>query len=164
MMSYKSFYRHIVQKGDSYEIQRKGEKYGTYSTLADALYERDRLMAVDWDWDKSMELPETINGYKHIDLPPFNHKVSYISKDKECWVVRNKGKDQRYRGTYYSEEEAIKVARIYNGTISHKKEAYRVQKRIDGRTKYFGRFNTLEEAEQKVKELERRDWNANTTE
>lgn len=160
-MSYKSFYRHIVQKGDSYEIQRKGEKYGTYSTLADALYERDRLIAVDWDWDKSMELPETINGYKHIRLPPFNHKSTYISKDNECWVVRNKGKEQKYRGTYYSEKEAKEVARIYNGTISHKKEAYRVQKRINGRTKYFGRFNSYEEAEQKVKELQRRDWNVN---
>ena len=160
-MKYKSFYRHIVKVGNSYAIQRKGEKYGTYSTLADALYERDRLMAVDWDWDKSMELPETINGYIHIDLPPFEHKSSYITEDKECWVVRNKGKHQKYRGTYYTEEEAVNVARIYNGTISHKKKAYRVQKRINGRTRYFGRFKTYEEAESKVKELERSDWNAN---
>lgn len=163
MMSYKSFYRHIVKNKNSYEIQRKGEKYGTYSTLADALYERDRLMAVDWDWDKSMELPETMNGYIHIDLPPFGHESTYISKDNECWVVRNRGKVQRYRGTYQTEEEAIRVARIYNGTISHKSEAYRVQKRINGRTRYFGRFKTYEDAEKRVKELEECDWNANLT-
>ncbi len=162
-MSYKSFYRHIVQNGNSYEIQRKGEKYGTYSTLADALYERDRLMGVDWDWDKSMELPETVNDYENIDLPPFEHKSTFISKDNECWVVRNKGREQQYRGTYYSEEEAVEVAKIYNGTITHKKEAYRVQRRINGRTKYFGRFKTYKEAEERVKELMECDWDANNT-
>lgn len=157
-MAYESFYRYIIEENGSYCIKKGNEKYGTYSTIEDALYERDRLIAVDWDWDKSMELPETVNGYIHIDLPPFEHKSTFITKDNECWVVRNKGKEQKYRGTYRTEEEAKQVAKIYNANISHKKEAYRVQKRINGRTKYFGRFKTLEEAENRVKELKECGW------
>ena len=156
-MSYESFYRYIHQRGNSYEIVKGGEKFGTYRTLADALYERDRLIAVDWDWDLSMELPETINGYIHIKLPPFTH-TTHITHDSECWVVRNRGRKQEYRGTYYTEEEAKEVARIYNASISHKNEAFRVQKRINGTTVYFGRYKTYEEAKKRVKELERNGW------
>lgn len=162
-MSYESFYRYIFKTNGNYRIIRKGEDFGTYSKVEDALYERDRLMAVDWDWDRYMELPETINGYIHITLPPFDREFSFISEDRECWVVRDSGKEQRYRGTYFSEEEANKVARIYNSRVSHKRKAYRVQRRIKGRTKYFGRYKTYEEAQRRVEELEMCDWNADTS-
>ena len=141
-----------------YRIQKDGEIYGAYKRLEDALYERDRLIAVDWDWDLSLELPETPNNYIHIDLPPFNHQPTHITVDKECWVVRSRGKSQRYYGRYSSEEEAMKVARIYDAKVSHKNKAYRVQRRIDGRTQYFGRYKTLEEAEERVKQLEKNEW------
>ena len=51
-MSYKGFYKYIIKVGDHYQIMKGNEKFGTYNRLADALYERDRLIAVDWDWDK----------------------------------------------------------------------------------------------------------------
>lgn len=158
MREYSSFYRYIYERNGSYEIIKDNEKYGTYNTLADALYERDRLEAVDWDWDLSMELPETINGYIHIQLPPYNHKGSNITYDKEHWVVRGKGRRAKYYGTYYTEEEAKKVALIYNAKISHRNSAYRVQRRVDGKTTYFGRYKTYEEAEERVKELEKNGW------
>lgn len=157
-MSYKGFYRYIVFEKGSYHIVKDNERYGSYRRLEDALYERDRLIAVDWDWDLSMELPETPNNYIHIDLPPFDHMPTNITVDKEHWVVRGKGKEQRYYGRYYDYDEAKRVAMIYNANISHKKEAFRVQKRIKGKTHYFGRYPTMEKAQARVKELEANNW------
>lgn len=165
-MSYKNFYKHIVERNGSYVIERRkdGEYYGIFDSLADALYERDRLIAVGWDLDLAMDLPETENIYKYIDLPPFNHQPTNITVDNECWVVREKGKSQRYRGRYPTIDEAMRVARIYNANVSHKNKGYRVQKRINGRTRYFGRYATYEEAEKRVKELEQNGWENEFTE
>lgn len=157
-MSFKSFYRYIVKHKNSYQIIKDNEKYGSFLRLEDALYERDRLIAVDWNWDLYMELAETPNNYYGIELPPFNHEPSHITVDNECWVVRDKGKNQKYRGRYSSFDEAKTVARIYNANISHKKKAYRVQRRLNGKTKYFGRYKSLEDAERRVKELESNGW------
>lgn len=157
-MSYDSFYRYIVKKNDKYWIVKDNEWFMDCETLAEALYERDRLEATGWEWDNYVQLPDTINGYIHIDLPPFTKQSSHINRDRECWVVRGHGKSQKYYGTYYTREEAEKVARIYDANISHKRSYYRIQKRINGRTKYFGRFSTYEEAEERVKLLEKNDW------
>ena len=157
-MSYEGFYRHIVFENNRYHVVKGNERYGSYRRLEDALYERDRLIAVDWDWDLSLELPETPNNYIHINLPPFNHQPTHITVDNEHWVVREKGKEQKYRGRYHTFEEAKRVAMIYSANISHKNKAYRVQKRINGKTKYFGRYPTLEQAERRVKELEANNW------
>jgi len=162
-MSFKGFYRYIVKQGDKYRIIRNGEDYGSYRRLADALYERDRLIAVDWDWELSMELPETPNNYIHIDLPPFDHQPTHITEDKEVWIVRGHGKRQKYYGRYPTEEEAKRVARIYSANVSKKNKAYRVQRRIKGKTRYFGRYPTLEQAQARVKELEKCDWNVKPT-
>jgi len=157
-MSYKSFYRHIVENNGLYWIKKDNENFGSYRRIEDALYERDRLMAVDWDWDKYMELPDTPNNYIHINLPPFQHHASYITVDCEHWVVRDKGRSQKYRGRFNSFEEAKKVATIYSANISHRRKAFRVQRRIDGKTRYFGRYPTREKAEERVRELEANGW------
>lgn len=158
-MSYKGFYRYIDKTGDTYSIRKNNERFGTYNTLADALYERDRLIAVDWDWDALMELPETNNNYIHIDLPPFHHdEPTYISVEKEYWMVRGKGRRQKYFGKYGSLEEAKKVAMIYNANISHKSKRYVVKKTINGKKKYFGSFLDYEDAEKLVEELKANNW------
>lgn len=157
-MSYNAFYRYIVKVDDKYMIMKGNESFGKYNTLADALYERDRLIAVDWDWDLSMELPETINGYIHIDLPPFNHQPSYIVEESEHWIVRGKGARQRYYGTYNSEKEAKKVALIYNANINYRPPRWSVKKKFNGKEKFFGRYKTREEAEARVKFLIENNW------
>ena len=159
-MAFGTFYRYIQKIDDNtYCVTKNNEKFGTYNRLEDALYERDRLIQVGWDWDLWMELPETINGYIHITLPPFNHEPKYISYESEHWVVRDKGKEQKYRGRYHSLEDAKKVALIYDGTISHKRGAYCVRRRIDGVSTYFGRYKTFEEAQERVEELDEKGWN-----
>ena len=157
-MAYSSFYRYIYFEKDKYWIIKDNERWMDCKTLPEALYERDRLENAEWNWDKYVQLPHTMNGYIHISLPPFDRNVSYINVDRECWVARGHGKRQKYYGTYYTEEEALNVARIYNANISHKNKAYRIQKRIGGRTRYFGRFKTYEEAEERVNELIDIDW------
>lgn len=157
-IGYKGFYRYISKVGNSYRIVKDNEDYGTFSTLADALYERDRLIAVDWDLDLAMELPETINGYIHIDLPPFNHEPTYIHNETEHWVVRGKGARQRYYGTYYSKEEAERVAMIYNANITYVPQKFSVYKKINRKEEFFGRYKNIEEAQARVEELKRNNW------
>lgn len=157
-MSYRNFYRYIEKRGNRYFIRKDNEYYGSYSRLEDALYERDRLIQVGWDVDLWVNLAETINGYIHIDLPPFNHDPSYISVEKECWVVRDKGKNPRHRGRYPTLEEAKKVALIYDGNISHKREGYSVRRFMNGKSEYYGRYKTRDEAESRVEELKMNGW------
>lgn len=153
-----SFYRYIYKFGNTYWIMKNNEKYLLCKNLADALYERDRLMSVNWDWDKYCELPETINNYIHIDLPPFEHKPRYISHLKEHWRVVGKGRKGKYHGVYYSKEEADEVALIYDANVYYSPEKFCVQRRIDGQAKKFGCYNTLRMAEHRVEELMRNGW------
>lgn len=157
-MSYDGFYRHIYKEHNKYWIIHKGERYIDCKTLEEALYERDRFISVDWNWDLYLQLPHTINGYIHIDLPPFGHKAEYISEIKEHWVVVSKGANPRYYGTYYTQEEADKVRRIYNGRVSHRKAKWKVQRTVNGKCKYFGLYPTKNEAIERVEELKRNGW------
>lgn len=157
-MSYSYFYRYIYKYNDDYWIIKNNEWYLSFPTLEEALFERDRLIAVDWDWELYCELPSTINNYIHLDLPPFEHKPKYIVTDRENWVVRGKGRNGKYYGTYYTEEEAEEIRLIHNGRKYHYPQRYRVQKRIDGRSVTFGYFKTLKEAEEEVLRLKENDW------
>lgn len=160
-MSYKGFYRYIYKNKDSFDIIKDNEKYGTYRRLEDALYERDRLIGAKWDWDDYMSMPETNNGYIHIDLPPFDHTPSYITREPSAWIVRSKGAKPKYYGTYRNEDEAKNVARIYNANIYFKEERFTVRKTFNGEKKFFGRYKTRKEAEEKVEELISNNWERN---
>lgn len=157
-MSYDSFYRYIRKDGNKYWLVKNGERFTDCKTLAEALYERDRFDSVGWDWDKYVQLPHTPNNYIHIDLPPFEHKPRWISEDRECWIVRGHGRRNKYFGTYYTLDEAKKVARIYNARIYHKKKGFRVYRTVNGKRTYFGRYPTMELAEKRVEELEKNGW------
>lgn len=127
-------------------------------TIEEALYERDRFVNVNWDWDLYVLLQDTANGYIHIDLPPFDKEPSYITVESEYWRVRDKGAKQRYRGVYHSEEEAKRVANIYDANITYVPVRYRVNKKFNGKEKFFGRYKTWEEAEERVRELKQNNW------
>lgn len=157
-LAYDSFYRYIYEENGKYWLIKNGERFIDCKTLPEALFERDRFENVGWDWDKYVQLPHTMNGYIHIDLPPFEHKPSYIAHEKECWLVRGHGRRQKYYGTYYTREEAEKVARIYRANIQHKNEGFRVLRKINGKQRYYGRYPTRELAEERVKELMESDW------
>lgn len=150
-----SFYHHIRKKGRFYEILKNSEIYGSYENVEDALYDRDRLIKVNWDWDLFVEMVDTPNFYYQIDLPPFDKQPKYVSHVRERWQVWDGG---NYRGSYLTEEEAKKVARIYNSKIYHKKEKWCVTKSVNGYKQWFGQFDTEEEALAKVKELEEEGW------
>lgn len=152
-----TFYRNIKKSTQGYRVVKKGECYGSFPDLATALFERDRLIAVDWDWDDYVNLPDQYNNYIHVNLPPFENEPSYISVEKEHWIVRDKI-TQKYRGRYNTLEEAKRVARIYDGNISHKKQGFAVRRHIDGVSVYFGRYKTWEEAKERVEELKKNDW------
>ena len=141
-MGYDRFYRYIYRTKNGYRVMKDGETYGVYKTLAEALYERDRFMAVNWDWGEYVYLQDTINGYIHITLPPFHHDAKYITLERETWIVRAKGSEYRYYGQYHSLEVAEKVALIDNDRITHRPPRWRVQRK--GKT--YGYFETEEEA------------------
>ena len=52
---YKNPMRHIQKSGRKYHIQRRGEFYGAYSNIIDAMNERDLLEQYDWDICKVAE-------------------------------------------------------------------------------------------------------------
>ena len=113
-MEHGKIYRYIIKKNNGYAIEKNKEHYGWYNDLTDALFDRDRLEQVDWDWALFVLLPEVPNHYKAIELPPFKKKRDYITCIPTKW---------------------------------------RVQKKINGRMRYFGTYDTLEEAEEKRNEL-----------
>lgn len=157
-MSYEGFYRYIYKHGDKYRIIKGNEIFLICNTLSEALYERDRLVGCNWDWEAYVHLPDTINGYIHIDLPPFNHRATYITHINEYWIVLSKGRNPRYYGCYHSFEEAETVMNIYKGRIVHRKDRWRVQRKINGKMMHFGNYDTKQEAIDRVKELEKNGW------
>lgn len=157
-MTYDGFYRYIFEVNGKYRIIKNAETFLICDTIEEALYERDRLENVNWDWEEYVHMVDTINGYIHIDLPPYSKKYSYITEESEHWMVRGKGKNPKYHGTYSSYDEAEKVARIYNANITYKPVTFAVKKEINGKKKFFGRYKTFEEAENRVLELKLNDW------
>ena len=157
-MSYEAFYRYIRFMHGKYWIIKNNELYMDCETLAEALYERDRLIGVDWDWDRYVQLADTPNNYIHIDLPPFEHKPRYISRESEAWVVKHKGAESKYMGSYRTEEEAKRVALTYNARVWRKPLRFVVRRKINGKTIHYGKYKTLEEAEKRVEELEMNGW------
>lgn len=149
------FYRYIIKNGDSYEIMKDNEKFGTYRKLTDALYERDRLIESDWNWDDMLQLEERDNPYEHMKLPKFVHKYSYIAKVSSSYMVFD---GRTYKGVFNNKKDAYKCAEQFNGKVVKSNERYRVQKSIDGKTKYFGYYGTEEEAIKRRDELIEKGW------
>lgn len=150
-----SFYHHIHKNGRLFEIVKGTELFGSYENVEDALYDRDRFIRVNWDWDLFVELVDTPNHYYQITLPPFDKQPKYVHRIREKWQVSD---GENYHGTYYTEKEAKRVARIYNSNIQHKKEKWGVTRTVNGKKRWFGQYNTKEEALAKVEELNKNGW------
>ena len=122
-MKDEAFYRYIYRQGDGYCIKKNNEYYGEYDKLEEALFDRDRLIQTNWDVSLWLELPDMPNPYYHIELPPFNHDMTGITRVSK---------------------------------------PYRVQKRINGKVKYFGAYATYDEAKQRRDELISNNWECGT--
>lgn len=153
------FYKHIKKRGNSYEINKrigdKVESFGTYSKLTDALYERDRLIKVDWDWDDLMALEETENFYEQMDLPYFVHEYSYIRRIPLCYKVFIK---TEFKGRFRNKKDAVKFAEEIGGRIVEVRKKYRIEKKINGKSVYFGQYKSLEDAQKRRDELIENGW------
>ena len=103
-------------------IEKNHIHYGWYTDIRWALYDRDRLIEVDWDLGEWVYLPERENKYLHMELPPKNLK--------------------RWRQYIYPDNNQ-----------------FRIIKTINGKKKYFGRYNTIDEAIKRRNELMECDWN-----
>ena len=118
-MKRKAFYRYIYKQGDGYCIKKNNGYYGGYDILEEALFDRDRLEQTNWNVSLWLELPDVPNPYYHMELPPFNHDKTYITRMPE---------------------------------------RFKVQKRINGRAKVFGTYDSYEEAKQRRDELISNNW------
>ena len=87
--------------------------------MEEALFDRDRLEQTNWNVSLWLELPDMPNPYYHIELPPFNHDKTYITRLPE---------------------------------------RFKVQKRINGKAKVFGTYESYEEAKQRRDELISNNW------
>lgn len=149
------FYKYIVKNGNYYAIMKDNEKYGTYRRLEDALYERDRLIECDWDWEDSLELPEKDNPYLKMKLPRFVHEYSYIYHVAQTYRVF---KGAEYKGTFNTKTDAYAYAEEIGGRVATTNKRYRVAKRVNGKSVYFGQYATLEEAIKRRDELMENGW------
>lgn len=149
------FYKYIIKTQYGYEIKKGNEKFGSYKKLTDALYERDRLIKANWNWDDALQLEETPNHYEKMELPRFIHEMSYIHKFALTYEVYL---GKRLMGKFNTKRDAYAYANEIGGEVKYKNIKYRVQKSIDGKNRYFGQFKTLKEAQKRRNQLERNGW------
>lgn len=115
------FYRYIYPHHNGYQIKKDNIHYGWYDDIRWALFDRDRLESVNWDFEEFVWLPERDNPYLTMKLPP---------RELDRW--------RQY---------------VYVST-----KGFRIQKKINGKLKYFGTFKTLDEALDKRNELMQKGW------
>lgn len=149
------FYKYISKNGNSYYITKDNENFGSYTKLSDALYERDRLIQANWDWDALMELPETENYYERMNLPKFIHEYSYIYRVANTYMIY---KDGEYFCSFNTKRDAYGYAMMIGGEVIEGNHLFHVRKRVDGKYKHFGSFTTLEEAVKRRDELLKKGW------
>ena len=103
-------YRYITKRDDKWQLRYKGEHYGWYNRIEEALFDRDRLESVDWDISVFVELPELPNPYDNMNLPEYEeHIASYIQHIPEKWRVQKRINGKLcYFGVYDTLEEAEK--------------------------------------------------------
>lgn len=150
-----NFYKYISKNGNSYYITKNNENFGSYTRLSDALYERDRLIQADWNWDALMELPETENFYEKMNLPKFIHEYSYICRIAHTYKVYKNGE---YYCSFNGKRNAHDYAKMIGGEVVEENHMYRVQKSVDGKIKHFGSYKTMEEAVNRRDELVKKGW------
>ena len=150
-----NFYRYIIETNSGYQIKKGNEKYGTYRKLTDALYERDRLIKADWNWDDALQLEETTNFYEKMKLPKFVHKMTFIHKTAMSYEVYIK---DTYMCRFNNKTDAYAYANEVGGRVKAKNPRYRVQKSINGKQHYFGQYRTLKEAQKRRNQLIRNGW------
>ena len=149
------FYKYIVKSKNSYRVIKDNVDYGSFTRLTDALYERDRLIKCNWDWEDALELEETDNPYEKMDLPEFIHKYTYISVIPQSYQVH---RNRKYQGSFRNKTDAYEYANELGGNVVSVRMRYRVQKSIDGKSKYFGQYDTLEQAQKVRDELIKKGW------
>ena len=156
-------------------IKGKNTYFGTYDTLEDALLARDELIATNWGFPEDESLKkERKNKYG-----------KYISFHNGCFRVQKSidGKP-RFFGAFATKEEAVELRDLliennwdtskihpkYLRTfitnpnleklhyIRKVKDKFVVSKVIDGELKYFGTYDTKEEAIKVREELLNNNW------
>lgn len=150
-----NFYKYIYENGNSYEIIKDNESYGNYRKLTDALYERDRLIKSDWNWDDALQLEETENYYEKMKLPKFIHPKTYIHVVYDLYLVYV---DEDMKGRFRTMSDAFEFAKEVDGIVYKTNPRYRIQKTINGKQKSFGNYKTLEEAQKHRDKLIKRGW------
>ena len=113
-----NLYRYVYKEHNGYSIKKDNEHFGWYDNIYDALYDRDRLESVNWNFSEFVWLPETENKYKHMKLPPMGLKRlrQNVYRNGNRWEIRKviDGRKIVY-GKYDSLDEALRIRDlIYN--------------------------------------------------
>lgn len=130
--------------------------YGSYSDLVTCLNERDYLISIGWDWDLFFVADKIPPKYDDVELPPFEHKPSYIhcARLERFKVYKNRA----LIDTYTNLEDAENHAKLIGGWVKYEPPRYMIKKTIDGEQKYFGCYNQLDEAIVRRNELMENNW------
>lgn len=143
-------------------IKGKTKHLASFKTLIGALMMRDWCQANDWQPYPKTSRSST--GEKYI---------GYRENLGVYEIVKNINGSNEYFGRYHSLQEAVhwrdyfmehdwdtdlRLIGTPNKNIYFKLGKYRITKRINGKDLSFGSFNTLAEAEERLKEIRLKGW------
>ena len=104
------FYRYIYPHHNGYQIKKDNIHYGWYDDIRWALFDRDRLEAVNWDFEEFVWLPEKDNQYLTMRLPPreLDRWRQYVYVSTKGFRIQKKiNGELKYFGTFKTLDEAL---------------------------------------------------------
>lgn len=151
------FYRYIYKNGEGYQIIKNNVDYGTYTNVRDALFDRDLLEQLDWDYEALLNYNVDVpNHYMHMKLPPFSHKSRYIQFVPAEYRVYIQG--ELFASFKYKNDALDYIERCGDGELRVKPEKFLLYKFIDGKKVHFGTFYDYMECINRRDELIEKDW------
>ena len=144
-------------------INGKNRHLGSSTSLISALMIRDWCEANNWD----------VYPFKNRNKSSGEKYIHYRKNLDVYEIIKNINGQNEYFGRYHTLEEAIQWRDYFikndwninqrligstNKNIKYAKGKWRIYKVIDYHEYYFGSYNTLEEAEERLKEIRCKGW------
>lgn len=150
------FYRYIFKYNTGYRILKNNNDYGSYKDVRDALYDRDLLEQLDWDYEALLNYDVNVdNPYYHMELPPFTHKAKHIATIPPVYRVYV---DNVLYASFKDKTHAQEYMDKYGGRLQIKPEKYLLYHYVDGKKKHYGTFYDYEKCIAYRDKLIENDW------
>lgn len=184
----KEFYKYISynELNGRYRVSYHGITYISTKNLIEALSERDLIIKFEGDDELMSEYSNVIYTYTEEELPPFTPKydnITYENKSKNKYKLRKQIRNKRIViGNYPTYDVAYLVRKYLVNKDWNKKSVkhiqditkqiherdknilksgnnYYIRRIICNKTKFYGKYDSLEKARYVKSRLSSNDWN-----